>query len=222
MMDDLDFIDDLDFSDFDDFNLELKEPEYRQLDICGLVHKMKSKKRVMLNIGREVKQLNALIKESPKNDEVYKMLSVGGGFSSLGIIKFVAEKEIIEDMYVSTFRIGKAHFYELIKLKNQGKLLKAHFITSQTQERTDEKAKYKGTEYNYYKFLVEKCLQFGWDLKSFDNHSKLILMKTKDNYYVVETSSNLNENPKMEQFSFENDKSFFDWYLNLFQELLKI
>ena len=222
MFDDLDLNDDFDFGDFKDFEMDLQEPEYRTIDICGLVLKMKSKKRTMFNIGREVNQLKALIKEPPKTDECFKMLSVGGGFSSLAIIKFIAEIEPIEDMYVSTFRIGKAHFYELIKLKNQNKLKNAHFITSQTQERTDEKAKYKGTEYNYYKFLVEKCQQFGWDLKSFDNHSKLILMKTKDNYYVCETSSNLNENPKMEQFSFENDKDLFDWYLKLFQELLKI
>ena len=26
------------------------------------------------------------------------------------------------------------------------------------------------------------------------------------NFYVVETSSNLNENPKIEQYSFENDE----------------
>nr|DAI82559.1 MAG TPA: hypothetical protein [Caudoviricetes sp.] len=46
-------------------------------------------------------------------------------------------------------------------------------------------------------------------------------MKTEKNFYVVETSSNLNENPKMEQFSFENDKSLFDWYKKLFIELIK-
>ena len=40
------------------------------------------------------------------------------------------------------------------------------------------------------------------------------------NNYVIETSSNLNENPKMEQFSWENDRGLFDWYKKLFIELL--
>lgn len=46
-------------------------------------------------------------------------------------------------------------------------------------------------------------------------------MKTPKNYYVVETSSDLNENPKMEQFSWKNDKELYNWYLELFIELLK-
>lgn len=47
-------------------------------------------------------------------------------------------------------------------------------------------------------------------------------MKTKnENYYVIETSSNLNENPKLEQFSWENDKELFEWYEKLFIELCK-
>lgn len=36
------------------------------------------------------------------------------------------------------------------------------------------------------------------DLKSFDNHSKLILMKTDANFYVVETSS---KTPKTRKWS---------------------
>lgn len=215
----LGFVDD--FSRLED-DLNFEEPTYREIDICGLVKKMKSKKRLMFNIRREVNQLAALIKLPPKNDECYKMLSVGGGFSSLAIIKFIAELETIDKLYVSTFRIGKAHFEELVRLRNKGFLKEAAFITSSTQERTDKQAKYKDSEYNYYKFLTSKCLEFGWDLKTFDNHSKLILMKTSKNYYVVETSSNLNENPKMEQFSWENDKELFNFYLALFEELLKI
>ena len=80
---------------------------------------------------------------------------------------------------------------------------------------------YKEKSYNYYNFVVAKCDENDWQIKSFDNHSKLILMQTDKNFYVVETSSNLNENPKMEQFSFENDKELFEWYEQLFKELLK-
>lgn len=215
-----------------DFNLddELKKIEselsnfdikYIKVDICGLVKKMKSKKRNFFNITKETKQLNALIEYPPKTNECFKMLSVGGGFSSLGIIKWIAELEQIEEMYVSTFRIGKRHFDVLCELKEKKLLDKCNFITSQTQERVDDKMIYKGNEYNYYDFIVNKCLEFGWVIKSFDNHSKLILMKTKDNFYVLETSSNLNENPKMEQFNLENDESLFNWYKELFLELLK-
>ena len=42
-----------------------------------------------------------------------------------------------------------------------------------------------------------------------------------ENFYVVETSSNLNENPKIEQYSFENDEELFLFYENFFKEAIK-
>lgn len=216
----MDFDDDLSFDDlsFDDSDFQTT---YREIDICGLVKKMNSKTRMMFNIYREENQLKALIKAPPTHGECFKMLSVGGGFSSLGIIKFIAEIEPIEVMYVSTFRIGKKHFDVLRSLYRQGKLKDCYLITSNAQERTDGTAVYKGKTYNYYDYLIGCCKDNNWKIKTFDNHSKLILMKTADNYYVVETSSNLNENPKMEQFSFENDEGLFNWYKDLFVELMK-
>ena len=52
--------------------------------------------------------------------------------------------------------------------------------------------------------------------------AKVYLMKTeKQNYFVLETSSNLNENPKMEQFILSNDQMLYDFYYNLFDNLIK-
>lgn len=199
------------------FDILNEKIQYRQIDICGLVKKMESKKRKLFKISRETKQLDALIGNAPKKDECFKMLSVGGGFSSLGIIKYVADREVIEQMYVSTFRIGKNHFKVLKKLHDNGRLKNANFITSNSQKRMDETS-----DYDYYRTIELTCKKYGWGLKVFDNHSKLILIKTTENFYVVETSSNLNENPKMEQFSWENDKSLYEWYEELFIELMKV
>lgn len=203
----------LDDLSFESFNAEVR---YREVDICGLVQKMKSKKRKLLKITRETKQLGALVGAPPRKNECFKMLSVGGGFSSLGIIRYIADQEVIEEMYVSTFRIGKNHFKVLKKMHDSGRLNRANFITSSSQKRTDE-----GGDYNYFTEIEQTCADYGWGLKVFDNHSKLILMKTAQNFYVVETSSNLNENPKMEQFSWENDKTLYEWYEELFIELMK-
>lgn len=193
------------------------ETEFDPVDMCGIVKKMRSKRRFMFSIGRERNQLEALVERPPKNHECYKMLSVSGGFSILGVIAYVAKLEPIEELHISTFRIGKNHFNELLKLHDKGKLKKCHFITSATQVEIDSKS-YK---HDYFSYIEKMCKKVGWDLKIFNNHSKILLMKTDKNYYVVETSSNLNENPKTEQFSWENDKELYDWYLGLFKELLK-
>lgn len=85
----------------------------------------------------------------------------------------------------------------------------------------DEKMSYNGKTYRYFDFICEICKKHNWELRCYDNHSKIVLMRTAWNWYVLETSSNLNNNPKMEQFSFENDKVLYEFYFNLFKELLK-
>jgi hypothetical protein len=61
------------------------------------------------------------------------------------------------------------------------------------------------------------CERNGWRYASLKNHSKVILARTAENWFVIETSSNLNENPKIEQFSSENDAALFEFYRrNLF------
>lgn len=196
-------------------NLELPEIKYQPIDVCGLVLKLKSKKRQALNVSRETKQIGALIEEPPTTDQCYKLVSVGG-FSSIGIIKYIAMREGIEDLYVSTFRIGKPHFEALQNLHKRGKLKRATFITSLKQAGIDS-----AISIDYYAIISEECRKLGWNIKAYNNHSKIILMRTNKNYYVVETSSNLSENPKMEQFSWENDKQLYEWYEEIFKELIK-
>lgn len=119
-----------------DFDFDFGEDtQYNKVDICGLVRKMKSKKRLLWNLPREVWQLKACCGELPRNDEVVKALSVGGGWSSLAFIKWVADTEKVEELFVSTFRIGKNHIIELDKLANSNRLGMCHFLTNASQKK---------------------------------------------------------------------------------------
>lgn len=204
-----------------DFDFGGDETKYNEVDICGLAKKMKSKERHFFNLQNEVGQLSAICKTPPTRGEVIKAISVGGGWSCLAFIKWIADIEGIDEMWVSTFRIGKNHINELNALYRGGKLGKCHFVTSATQKKVDDKMIYNGKEYRYFDYICEICKDNDWELRFYDNHSKIVLMRTKQNWYVLETSSNLNENPKMEQFSFENDKGLFDFYLQVFEVLLQ-
>lgn len=207
-----------------DFDIDFfGKTQYNETDICGVVKKMKSKERKFFNIDRETEQLDALIKEPPKKDECFKIISVSGGFSSIAIIKWIADREGgVDEMFVSTFRIGKKHMEVLDNLYDDEKLRTVHLFTSETQKKVDCKMVYKGNEYNYFDYICEICNRNGWRITCCGNHSKILLLRTKQNYYVIETSSNLNENPKMEQFSFENDKELFDFYKSIFEEIEKM
>ena len=211
-MDDLEFDDldlDIELDDLDfDIDLDMKvEPVYLEID--AVVAKLNVKSRKTFCIESESMQLENLIKAPPTKNECYKMLSGKNGFSSIAVIQYIATREVIEELYVSTFRVGQAQMQVLDDLSDRIK--KAVFITSTLQGVEQGKEKY-----NYGEFCADVCKKNGWTYLPYNNHSKVILMRTKKNYYVCETSSNLNENPKLEQYSFENNKQIYEFYLKMF------
>lgn len=126
--------------------------KYVEIDICGLLNKCESKKKIVFSLGRETNQLNALLKGLPDKKTCYKMLSVSGGFSSISLINYVAQFETITELYASTFRVGRKQFAILKKLHSEGKLDKVHIVTSTTQKNCDKDYKY------YDKFVGNKDL----------------------------------------------------------------
>ena len=75
-------------------------------------------------------------------------------------------------------------------------------------------------KYGYYDNFESVCGNNGWKYVVVNNHSKIILFDTDIGKFVLETSSNLNENPKIEQFSFEKDDDLFDFYKSVFERWL--
>jgi len=74
----------------------------------------------------------------------------------------------------------------------------------------------KGSGLSELRNAVKKAkIAFTW------NHCKIGLIKTKENYYVIEGSGNYSENEEVEQYIFENLKeSYYFDYDNLLQRLL--
>lgn len=212
---DLSSLANLNFNSYDDEKPKKKKEKVQvtYMDVAGLVKRMQSTERFYFNIQREKDSLEALVQNPPNEGETFRLLSGRGGFSTCALICFIASREVIEDLYVNTFRIGLAQFDELDELHTAGRLMNAHFITSKLQRDTDR-------HYNYFGEISKKCEKNGWDLKVLDNHSKVVLCRTKNNYYVIETSSNLTDNPKMEQFCWENSSELYEWYEELLKELM--
>lgn len=183
----------------------------------GFSRKSKSKKRQMFKIGKSVRVLNNLIPKLPGTDESYRAISYQGGFASVSFIVDVAQKETILELTASTLRIGKKQLKALQKLQDMGSLKKANFVIGGIMKEN----KSTGRSYSYYDDFQQVCEVNNWNYVVVNNHSKIILMRTDSNYYVLETSSNLNENPKIEQFTFENDKELYDFYYSIYKELFE-
>lgn len=64
------------------------------------------------------------------------------------------------------------------------------------------------------------CARMGWRFDELKNHAKLILMRTEGGArHCVRTSSNLNENPRIETYSWDNDPDMFAFYARLFDAI---
>lgn len=151
----------------------------------------------------------------PAPGEIFKFISLRGGVASLSFIRWVASYEPIEDLQASTLRIGPKQYRYLDGMAKSGRLKNARFITSTMQKELDHT---RGP--NYAREFRGIAARHGWQVYAANNHSKIILMRTASSHYVLETSSNLNENPKIEQYSFENNPELYDFYSAFFDRLI--
>ena len=170
-------------------------------------------KRKRYNIFRSVVDLEQYITDLP-DKYVHKFVS-DGGFSSISFILFISSRATIREMYVSSFRIGRKELQMIDALHQSGKIGMCHFTVGSLMK--DDGA--TGKKYKYYDDFVGVCKKNGWEYITTNNHSKILLFDTSNGKYVIETSSNLNENPKIEQFSFEKDSVLFDFYKTVFNTL---
>lgn len=188
-----------------------------RVNMEGLISRVKSKKKKFFQISKSIINLDAILNQClPDKDECIKLISFDGSFSSIEFISLVAMKETIIELTASTLRVGGKQAETLVALNDAGKLLKASFYIGSIMK---EDIKQKIKKYDYYTNFLQVCGNNNWDLVVINNHSKTILMQTEYNYYVLETSSNLNENPKIEQYSFENNKELYDFYYKFFDIL---
>ena len=173
------------------------------------------KKRLQFHIVRETQELSKIMPGLPEN-EVYKMISCGG-FSSIAFVKYIADKTNINHMIASSLRVGKKHLMVLDNLYKQGKIGGIDFVVGSIMKNDSE----TGKSYKYYDDLVSVCKNNKWRVFVFNNHSKVLLFDTEFGKFVLETSSNLNENPNMEHFSFEKNEELFNAYKKVFEELFE-
>lgn len=173
------------------------------------------KKRYKFHIIAELQRIEELDPDLPDN-EVRKYIS-SGGFSSIGFVKFIAERTHINSLIVSTLRVGRKHLQVLDVLKQQGKIDNVIFIVGSIMKNDS----IVGKSYRYYDDLKSVCENNNWQIIVKNNHSKILLFDTKNGKFVIETSSNLNENPNMEQFSFEKNSELYEFYKHYFLSELK-
>lgn len=196
---------------------KMNELENINPDDLGIYQKISTESRKCFLLGESAAGLQKILEKCQlKPRESLKIISFSGGFASISFVKSIAEREVIEYLFASTLRVGERQAQILDDLEFSGRIKHAEFIVGGIMK-TDEESRY-----NYYEAFCRICKKNRWRYVVVNNHSKIILMQTQRNFYVLETSSNLNENPKIEQFSFENNKELFDFYKEFFEKVMEV
>lgn len=172
-----------------------------------LALKRKTKKfSIATGTAQVLKEMESL----PSESECFKFIS-DGGFSSICFINAIAKKSRIDNLYISTFAVGKKEMLALKSLSDSGNLGRVFFLLQ--KQLLDNKTGYA----ELFESIIQ---QKGWCYSDSPNHSKVLLFDTAAGKYVIETSSNLNKNPRFEQFSVEKDEELYRFYLqNLFEKM---
>lgn len=175
----------------DDESVFLRTKEKAYFDIYG---------------GRDILHRHAKL---PEDGESLRAISYAGGFSSCSVVLWIADRTKIRFMFASTLRVGKKEIDALADLHSAGRLDKAHFILSGLAKNNTAAS---GKDYRYTEYFEQACAKSGFSWKYAKNHSKVILLDTENGNYVVETSSNLNENLKIEQFCITCSEEVYEFY----------
>ena len=145
----------------------------------------------------------------PQDGESLRAISYAGGFSSCSVVIWIASKAKIERMFASTLRVGKKEIDAMQDLHEEGKLKHAKFVLCGISK---ENKSLKGKDYGYTEYFEEKCAECGFEWCYAKNHSKIILLDTSEGKFAIETSSNFNENPKVEQFCITKSDLIYNFY----------
>ena len=122
--------------------------------------------------------------------------------NSFDFILAILHKEMIENLYMAFFMLGKKVSIELNELQNEGKIGNIIFLIN------DGIPKLKPEIYR----SIKRHESNKWRIKLGHTHTKIILMQTDNNYYIVEGSGNLSVNAYIEQYVFDNNEMIYNFH----------
>lgn len=155
---------------------------------------IKKRPQYILKATNDMKYITQLIELLKENEQIHLM---SNAFDSPSILYAINKKEKVETVTCSTWAItdrGLQVFQEL------GEKIPVYLLLDKTYS-------YKWVfESGASQLLKNVTFRFS------ENHSKVILIKTSENYYSFVGSMNLSNNPRIENVMISKDKEVFEFY----------
>jgi len=141
----------------------------------------------------------------PKPNEEKRIITLKD-ITTFSFILAISKTETIKELTLTTYSIGKKNI-SLIK-----ELMGLHDFKDVTVLINSNIKRFNADTWRNLELLNA-------NVKLIDNHSKILLIKTENNYYCIEGSGNLNHNARIEQYVFANSKQIYDFHYNWIKEI---
>lgn len=154
-----------------------------------------------------VNKLEGTLKRLPTAEEFF-FLQTNKSFNAFTFIPFVTKNVKVRKLYASTYSISRKVITALMELHSRG------FVDEITLLISDSMVKRNPVTIDMLLSVAAANrnvnVLFGW------NHSKVCLLETNDDFFVIEGSGNWSDNAAMEQYTFANCKGLYDFRMDLF------
>ncbi len=135
----------------------------------------------------------------------------GGDVDALSYLKIILRQQDLDYLLFSTWCMAAEDIYQIKDWLEAGKIKKIDAYVGEIFPGT-----YK-LEYNLLKPLIE---EYGGRVCVFRNHSKIFAGYGDKFYFGIETSANINTNPRVENGCITIGKDIFTFYKNYYDEII--
>lgn len=150
----------------------------------------------------------------PEENEQWRIITEKQ-FNAFNLILDVITNSNIEELYIAIYRINEPTVRTIKDLIDSGKIKKATFIISNFFLQTKRPEQWAISLKNFCDANKDKCSS-----AYVHNHAKVICIRDdNDNHFVFEGSGNMNDNARIEQYLYENNKETFSIHKQWMDEL---
>ena len=194
------------FDSFDTIKENIRKSKI--VDVKSGTSAIKRKNRHLTRRAKSEEVLRSVLPDMVEVGVSYHVMS-SGDVDSMSFMTFYMINYSFDNVLISTWVIADSDIDNLIDLMESGRIKNLKLCLGEI---------YPGTYPAEYSRLLKMRDDFSFEMVVARNHSKIMLMSGGDSGMdlVIESSANVNTNPRMEQTAIHNDKGLYDFYADFF------
>lgn len=196
-----------------DRNIEKEEPEIKES--CKVTKRRRSEciTRTTNQIYRRAfseTQLLDLLPEGLKKGNSYNFITAGD-VDALSFFKVILRQcKTIDYMFFSTWCMACEDILQIEEWLQEGRIKKVDAYVGEI---------FPGSYKQEWKKLHEVIYKYGGRIAVFKNHSKIFAGYSGNFYFAIQTSANINTNPRTENGCITIDKGLYQFYKDYFDKI---